>query len=139
MKFLARKHLGRLEPIDEAGLETLRHITGEVMVGVTQPRNIQHHKKYFALLGKVFLNQEKYKTLDELGAALKVACGICQTFTLKSGAKAYIPGSISFSKMDQVKFNEFYDNAIDMVCKHFLPGVESHDLRAEIEDITGRG
>ena len=138
MKFLARKYLGKLEPIDEAGEEAMRHIKGEVMVEVKQPRNIGHHKKYYALLGKLFANQEKYKTLDEMNAALKVACGVCQTFHLKNGDKVYIPGSISFAKLDQLAFDEFYTNAIDVVCKHFLPGVKSADLRAEIEDIVGR-
>tara|TARA_R110000737_G_scaffold349233_1_gene384948 strand:- start:181 stop:600 length:420 start_codon:yes stop_codon:yes gene_type:complete len=137
MKFLARKHHGKLEAIDDAGEEALRHIKGDVMVEVKQPRNIQHHRLYFALLGKVFTNQDHYKTLEELGAALKVACGICQTFTLKNGQKVYIPGSISFAKMQQPEFNEFYSNAIDVVCKHFLPGVESADLRNEIQEIVG--
>ena len=138
MKFLARKYLGKLETIDEAGEECMRHIKGDVMVEVKQPRNIQHHRLYFALLGKLFANQERYKTLDEMAAALKVACGICQTFVLKNGEKVYIPGSISFAKMQQPEFDEFYSNAIEVVCKHFLPGVKSEDLKAEIEQIVGR-
>ena len=73
-----------------------------------------------------------------MAAALKVACGICQTFVLKNGEKVYIPGSISFAKMQQPEFDAYYSNAIEVVCKHFLPGVKSEDLKAEIEQIVGR-
>lgn len=138
MKFLARKYLGRLEPIDETGEKAMLHIKGEVMVEVKQPRNLLFHKKYFALLGKVFTNQERYKTVEELNSAMKVACGICKTVHLPSGREVYIPGSIAFGTMGQPEFDEFYTNAVEVICKHFLPGVTSEDLRGEIEDMVGR-
>ncbi len=127
MKFLAKKVIGpRLQPVDDIGLEALRNTKGETfMVEIKMPRNIGHHRKYFALLSIILANQERYKTVKHLDRAMRLTCGVVELTDLPSGKINTSPGSLSFASMGQPEFNIFYDNAIDMVVKHFLPGVMS--------------
>jgi hypothetical protein len=41
--------------------------------------------------------------------------------------------SIAFHKMNQSEFEAFYEKCLDVIAKHFLPGVETDALRAEVE------
>lgn len=139
-KIVLRKNFNSFvpDPTDPAAadfMKSLRH--GEfITVEAKRPRNIQHHRLFFALVKIVFENQERYETEEHLLAALKVGLGHCDTVILKSGATAFLPRSISFAKMDQPAFNAFFDKAVDLVVKHFLPGVDSDALRQEVLDMV---
>lgn len=139
MKFLARKDLGHLSPVDPAGEEALRKLKfGDVVtVEIKKPRNGNHHRLYWALLGVVFDNQEQYETVEQLHSALKIAAGIYDPLTMPNGTVYKIPGSIAFDKMDQTEFSAFYDRVCDLIAQHFLPGVTSAELRAEVAQMTG--
>jgi hypothetical protein len=39
--------------------------------------------------------------------------------------------------MDQTAFSDFYNRVCDLICKHFLPGVESDALREDVEIMCG--
>lgn len=141
MKFLAHKVLAGLRAVDEAGEEALRSLpTGElVMVEVKRPRNLSHHRLYWALVSLVHenLNETAYPTAEDFSAALKVCAGIRTQITMPNGTVAYIPGSISFAKMDQAEFAKFFDRVCDLITQHFLPGVTSAELRSQVEQMTG--
>lgn len=139
MKFLCRKQLGTLRPVDDAGEQVLSGIAhGDlVMVEVKKPRNVQHHRLYWALVTTVFNNQERYPTAEDLHEAIKISVGLRTTIELPNGEVGFIPGSIAFHKMDQLAFNEFYDRVCDAVAKHFLPGVTSEELKREVESMIG--
>jgi hypothetical protein len=49
----------------------------------------------------------------------------------------YIPKSISFAKMSQEEFSAFYNRCCDLIAKHFLPGVTSAELHAEVALMIG--
>lgn len=139
MKFLARKDLGHLTPVDQTGEDALRKLAfGDIVrVEVKKPRNSKHHRKYWALVSMVWQNQERYETADQLHTALKLSAGIYDTITLPSGNEYRVPGSIAFDKMDQTDFSQFFDNVCDLVAKHFLPGVTSDQLKREVEEMIG--
>lgn len=139
MKFLARKDLGHLTPVDHAGEEALRQLKfGDVVtVEVKKPRNSKHHRLYWALIGIVHHNQDRYETTEQLHSALKIAAGHYDLLTMPSGQEYKIPRSIAFDKMDQVEFSQFYDRVCDLIAKHFLPGVSVEDLKAEVEQMIG--
>lgn len=139
MKILLQKHLGSLRPVDEAGQEALQKLANgaTVMVELKQPRNARHHRLYWALMSVVCQNQERYPDTYTLHSAIKIAAGIRTEFELPNGVKGYIPGSVSFSKMDQTEFSAFYDKVCDLVAKHFLPGVTSEQLKREVEEMIG--
>ncbi len=138
MKALFRRALRSLEPdpADEGAAELMRSIRlGEcVSVEVKRPRNIQHHRLFFALLNLVFENQEHFKTVDELRFALCIAIGHADPVVTRSGTHMK-PRSISFGKMDQAEFNTFFDRAVNFICTEVLPGMDSEALRNEVEEM----
>lgn len=139
MKFVARKQLGSLRPVDDAGEQILSGIANGdlVMVEVKRPRNIQHHRLYWALVTLVWQNQERYPTAEDLHEAIKISVGLRTQITLPNGETGYIPGSIAFHKMGQDEFSQFYDRVCDAIAKHFLPGVTSDELKREVESMIG--
>ena len=140
-RFLVAKHLNSLRPVDEAGEAALRKIgQGEMMMlEIKRPRNIKHHRLYWALVTLVWQNMdgERYPTAEDLHAALKIAAGLRTRIVLPDGTVGFIPGSIAFHKMDQDAFNEFYERICDLVARHFLPGVTIKELKAEVETMIG--
>lgn len=140
-KFLARKLLGSLRPIDEAGEDVLRRIgQGDIVtVEVRKPRNIRFHRMYFALVSLVWqqMDEYRYPTPDDLHAAIKIAAGLRTRIILPDGTIGFIPGSIAFAKMDDTEFSEFFDRVCNLIARHFLPGVTDAELRAEVEAMIG--
>jgi hypothetical protein len=111
MKFLACKTLNGLAPADVAGEEALRKVKlGDfVTVEVKKPRNGKHHRLYWALVGIVHHNQDRYETTEQLHSALKIAAGHYELLTMPNGNEYKIPKSIRFDTMDQTEFSAFYD------------------------------
>lgn len=140
-RFLVAKHLGSLRPVDEGGEEALRAIgQGEIVqVEIKRPRNVKHHRMYWALVTLVWQNMDgdRYPTADDLHAAIKIAAGLRTRIELPNGEVGFIPGSIAFHKMDQDAFSKFYDRVCDLIAKHFLPGVTSAELKHEVSLMIG--
>lgn len=136
---LLAKYLNALKAVDPEGDAVLAGIAmGDVVrCKITKPRNIQQHRLFFALMHLVFENQDRYDQFPHFMVAVKVALGHCDTVILKTGETAFIPRSISFAKMDQTEFNDFFDRTLDLVVKHWLPTVTSEQLRQEVYEMTG--
>lgn len=128
-------------PADDASAEEIAKIKiGKmVKIEVKQPRNIQHHRLYWALVNLVWqqMDHERYPSPDELSAAFKIAAGIRTRIELPTGAIGFIPGSIAFHKMNQAEFDAFYNRVCDLVCKHFIPGLDDADLKREVSLMIG--
>lgn len=133
------KGISSLRPFDHAAEEALSKIKmgSAVSVEIKRPRNIQMHKLYWALIGIVHENQDRYETTEQLHSAIKIAAGHYDLLTMPSGQEYKIPKSISFEKMDQTEFSQFYDRVCDLVAKHFLPGVNVQALKAEVQQMIG--
>jgi len=140
-RFLVAKQLGTLRPVDDAGTDALRKIgNGElVMIEMKRPRNVKHHRMFWALMTLVHENMDgdRYPTVEDLVAAIKIAAGLRTRIELPNGDVGFIPGSIAFSKMDQTAFDAFYDRTCDLIAKHFLPGVTSAELKREVSLMVG--
>lgn len=140
-KFLVAKTLGTLRPVDESGHEALRKIgNGEIVaIEMKRPRNVKHHRLFWALMTLVHENMdhERYPTVEDLVAAVKIAAGLRTRIELPNGDVGFIPGSIAFHKMDQAGFDAFYDKVCDLLAKHFLPGVTSDELKHEVPLMIG--
>ena len=126
-----------LYPIEEQGQNVVGRLPQReyLKVMVTQPRNLAHHRKFFAMLQLVFNNQERYGCFDHFLDALKIALGHCETSILLDGTPHYKPKSISFTNMDQTAFDEFYNQACDFVAAHVVPGLTSDAIKREVEEI----
>jgi len=136
-ELFARRHMGALRPVDAVGEALLAEIPQGELVRVTirRPRNVQHHRLFFALIATIFPHQDLYPTEEMLLAAIKVALGYGDSVKLPDGRTIIVPSSISFAKMDQKAFSEFYDRALALILTKILPNVDKADLEREVNDI----
>jgi len=133
------KRLGALRPVDDAGEEILAGLplNDPVKVKITRSRNLNHHRRLFALLQLVFENQSIYPTVEALLTVIKVTLGHCDVVKLPDGQVIPVAHSISFTSMDQDTFNRFYNQVVDLVLTHFLAGIEKTELEKEIFNLVG--
>lgn len=76
-----------------------------------------------------------HEPLEHLLDGLKIALGHFDTYRLPTGEAVVKPRSISFAKMDQVSFGQFYDRALRLILTRILPRMQRSDLEARIHDI----
>lgn len=132
-EILLDHRLNALIPADDTAQEALRHVPmGLVKVRVKSPRNMAFHRKFFALLGIVFKNQSRYKSMDTLLCVCKLATGHAEIVRTKHGDVA-VPKSISFAKMSGDEFSAFYERAVVWVLSDVIPGLKRKDLDVEVE------
>lgn len=80
-------------------------------------RNIKFHRKFFALIKLVFDNQEQFSNIEILRKELTIEAGFYNEYPNYQGEVKKDAKSISFSSMDEIEFNEFYDRIIDAIVK----------------------
>jgi hypothetical protein len=105
-----------LAPIDDKSVEVVLKIKegAEVFMEFKPRRNMKFHKKYWALLNAVILNQDHYKTVDNLHEAVKYRAGYYETIIPLIGEPFIKTKSISFHTLDNMEFESFYNTAIDV-------------------------
>lgn len=138
-KLLLQKRLGALRPLDEAGEQTLRAFTEGEVVSIdmpAKPRNVRFHRLYFALLNLVWQNTEQFKTVEHLLTVVKIGIGHADMVQTQTGAEYWHPRSISFAKMDEVAFREFWDKSVDFIIANILP-VGKSELENEVFALLG--
>ena len=107
-----------------------------------KPRNGKHHRLMFALIDMVFDNMpeqyaDQFPNKEILLDELKIQAGHC-TFRKTLGGRPVVQSkSIAFDSMGQEEFNIFYTNVIEVICKYFLPGVTSEEVKDEILQAAG--
>lgn len=129
-----RRTMNGLKPADanSEGVINELPIGQTLKVTITQPRNVAHHRKFFAMLNIIYENQSHYQSLDELLYAVKMKLGYVIPVTIK-GQQGFMPKSISFTSMDQSAFSEFYERTVDFVATEIIPGLDENDLARELE------
>ena len=108
---------------------------------VSNPRNYEHHKKFFALVRLTFDNlpsnlAEYFKVHNEedMLRRFKRDLGYFKTSLNERGEKEIEYQSISFSAMEQHEFERFYNQCIDLVLYKYLKGIDKEDLITDIEN-----
>jgi|TARA_X000001388_G_scaffold25071_2_gene17491 hypothetical protein len=133
VKIILKKKELSLHPSDDASLEALRRLAdGYVVCELKQPRNLKHHRLFYALMRKVFENQERYENLESMITAIKIGIGHADEYPMKDGNVCYVPKSISFENMKQPEFNEFFDRAVNLIIKTIIPDMDKESLLAEV-------
>ena len=107
-----------------------------------KPRNGKHHRLLWALIDLVWSNlpeqyAEAFPSKAILLDEIKFQTGFVETHRTLGGKTVYKPKSIAYDSMDQVAFNAFFDDAIEVVVKYFLPGVSDEEIRDEILQAAG--
>lgn len=103
-------------PCDEDSVKQFikQKINDEIYAEYKPRRNMKFHKKYFALLNAVILNQEHYKIVDNLHEAVKFRAGYFETIIPFEGEPFIKTKSIAFHALDNMEFESFYNVAIDV-------------------------
>lgn len=139
MELWMERTLTGLKAADEAGADVLRKVKlGKVVrVEMTTPRNVAHHRKFFALLNLVWSSAGDWPSLEVLLDKLKInlghyeQCGEIVDPETGEIRKAIKLKSISFAKMDQLQFEEFYERALHELCR-MAGGIDHKALRNEV-------
>ena len=93
-----------------------------ILIGLKKKRNPQHHRKLLGMLHYLVENTDHFRNKDAALDALKWNAGIYKTsFQWNRHRQEMMPvqtlESISFSSMDQHKFEEFYKESLDFIAE----------------------
>jgi len=133
VKIWVRRGLDGFQPIDEEGSDFFRTLEpySIAQATITIPRNLAHHRKFFALLNVVYKSCGNWKSVDHMLIELKFRLGMVELVTFANNTLIKVPASISFAKMDQAEFNKFYDRALVELCD-MAGGIKEDELRNAI-------
>ncbi|MDB4278766.1 DUF1367 family protein, partial [Deltaproteobacteria bacterium] len=95
--YFRKTAFNKLEPANPKAEESLKsiHIGGVVKCKLSKPRNVQHHRKFFALLNIVFENQEFYQSENFMLHIIKLGVGHGDWVKTRKHGNVFIPKSIS--------------------------------------------
>lgn len=104
---------------------------------IHKARNIQFHKKFFALIKCVWLNlpehlDEMYPHPEVLRKALTIEAGFYNVYYLLDGTEIREAQSIAFDNMDQSQFEEVYNKVMDIILKKILTCNTASEINPEI-------
>ena len=141
MEVRLMKKDGRFIPSDHLGFEEMQSIAeGEHFVAkITRPRNLAHHRKFFAFVGIVFDAQERYPTSEHLLDAIKIGIGHYDLLHITKTKTVIKTRSISFGNMGQKAFEQIYERAILWTVGPDGPlfGTGKRELEQQIAEFLG--
>ena len=108
----------------------------EIKVTWSRPRNLKFHRLFFAALYFLFEQQDMYSVLDDLRADIAIRLGHCEEGVYR-GKKSMRPKSISFAKMDEEAFRQFFDGFVLLACESIAPYLELKDFDQFLEILDG--
>lgn len=132
-----------LVPLHDSDLDLKKRLrVGSVVrCKVSNPRNYEHHKKFFALVRLTFDNLplplvEKWNIRNEYDMLrrFKRDLGYFNNTINEYGEHEIEYLSISFAAMEQHEFEQFYNQCIDLVLFKYIKGIDKQDLITEIEN-----
>lgn len=130
---LFRKTLDGFAPANDEGQDYFASLkTGQIVeLKATKVRNGQYHRLFFAMLKLISENSNPH--ISEAAALhfAKMATGTGEFVTDSRGRDVFIPGSISFARMDQTAFKDFVQTAIPPLVGRFMVGTAPDDLISE--------
>lgn len=85
-------------------------------------RNGNYHRLFFAMLKLISDNSEPHISPKAAMHFAKLATGTGEVVTDSQGNKHFVPGSISFARMDQAAFEAFVQQAIPPLVGRFMAG-----------------
>ena len=123
MKLLVINTPRGLVPLGDDDYEQKRKLKlGETYsVEVKVVRNVDFHRKYFALIAYAweFLNEretERFKNKENFRKYIEIAAGHCDViFHPRLQEFVEIPKSIAFAKMDNTAFSDLYGRVKDVI------------------------
>jgi hypothetical protein len=111
-------------PINEEAEELFKRVKFGEIVELTgkKVRNGGYHRLFFAMLKLISDNSSPHISPKAAFHFAKIASGTGDVVTDSRGETHFVPGSISFAKMDQVAFEAFVQSAIPPLVGRFMRG-----------------
>lgn len=132
-RVLYQRNLSGFVPFNEEAQEffsSLKH--GEIVeLKGTKVRNGKYHRLFFTMLKLISENSSPHISPKAALHFAKVATGTGEVVTDSRGQSHFVPGSISFGKMDQKTFEYFVETAIPALVGRFMVGSAPQDVIAE--------
>ena len=107
---------------------------------VSQPRNYEFHKKFFALVRLTFDNlpfplvgRWAIRSMDDMLRRFKRDLGYFTSSVNELGEREIEYRSISFAAMDEHEFEAFYENCVNLVLYKYLSGIDRQELIEEVQ------
>lgn len=113
MKFFAIRKGDALWPADDESVAEFAKLPQDkpLQVEAKQPRNIKHHRLYWKLCARI--GHGIGRDAEYIDRAFKIETGHVDVFSY--GGKAHlVPRSISFDKMDQLAFSQFFESCVQV-------------------------
>lgn len=132
------RHGGHLVATTEQSSEALETIKQgrEVLLSFRVPRNIRHHKLFFAILKFLQYHSHRFENvpIERIKDAVKLATGLADTFIdAETGKTYYVLRSISFAAMSQDEFRVFFDDACRVIASRWMPpNTTAESVRTEL-------
>ena len=107
---------GRLVPVSQYDAERMEDYAQGALFNLspTKQRSNPQHNMYWAVLRRVAKATGKWPTEHHLHDELKIACGYVRIkLSALNGELVNIPDSISFEKMTQQEFQQYFDMAME--------------------------
>lgn len=102
-----------------------------VELKATKVRNGKYHNLFFKMLELISENSEPHISKKAAELYAKMAAGVGEFEPDSKGGQHFIPGSISFAKMDQQAFEDFVQTAIPPLVGRFMVGTAPEELIKE--------
>lgn len=97
-----------------------------IKMDVKRPRNLAHNALYWVILGMVVENSETFDRAEDLHLAIKAALDLGKWIDVGGTRPLFIEQSTSFGAMSQVEFDKFFNDAMQVIDRYWLPvGVET--------------
>jgi len=136
-EIIMRRTVQGLSPVDQFNWEQLVgdriKVGDDVKCKVTKSRNLDFHRKFFAMLRATFDMQDEFETMPQWRAVCIAGAGYCD-FIQGHEQLVAIPKSIAFHKMDETEFNRVYQDALTFICARYVD--DSPERLATILEFT---
>lgn len=86
---------------------------------IKHPRNLEFHRKFFALITMLFENQDIYTDPERLRKDLIIEAGFYNEWTDFNGIVRKEAKSISFARMEEEEFRELYYRIMNVIVHYF--------------------
>lgn len=144
MKLLVKVTSTGLKPLYDEDLEEKKKLKmGETYeVTVKRPRNVEFHRKYFALLNTAWAYQTEAvqkgcfsNSFDCFRHTILLNTGFCERIYSYSRQEYIdIPKSVSFGKMSESEFQDVYSRTLDFIIQNLLPNISEQEFKDNIEE-----
>lgn len=108
-------------------------------VTIRLSRNIDFHRKYFALIQCAWEYQNErtvnhFKNdINVFRKTVEIAAGWCEpVYSIERKEWLEIPKSIAFDKMDNTEFADLYDRVKDVLFKYFLKHITCEEFEKNL-------